>query len=1059
MNKLIILMMFLMLSSVALAYNKGDAAFNVDYDIAEPLVLANGTIIQYTPNCFNECWLPINLEYSGSLTTSTKTLRSSDISFKFLDVESKLSRTMIIQYFYAAYEYATASTWVPEKDCIENLPDGVIIKHCDKGSWKNETKTGWFLHPLTEITMQKETPKIIFIKGTGSSILGSAVDIVPTIFGMEMKELAMWNATWSLGSPSAHTTKMGIQVNTSADFVSGHGIDKMGYYSGMAVIKCEIWNQTGSITIIGNTTNISNPFCYFNPPVDLQPSEWYFITLSVSSGNRYISGSLSYPIDTGFNLSVMGGIFYDSSWHNDAKPTGVSQVFDFYNISIVETGGSLPTTTELYIDGTRSNQTFGFNPSRVINLTGVIDQNVWIAIDINGSMVANDTSENGIIKYNFTGMSGGLYNITAYFDGDDDWDASSETFWITIQPNPTNIMLYINGTSGYWNSSYPNSTLNLTAIANETIPISILRNGTIICNGTSTCYNITLYGSGWYNFTANFSGNENYSASSKTWFANISKGSQPLAVSSNATWNISYPVVAQITGSGNLTTASLYRNGSLVSNPYSLKLGVGGYNFIYNTSGNANYSANSTANTLTINKGTTILNITFNESSPAIIGVVINVSCSANNDNEGIGWQLYNDTDNIASAFNYTYVWDTAGLSAGTYNFTCNQTATANYTGGIGNSSFILAEAGSFVIDQVLDERSLTPLTFNISIYNSTFSTTSYDISTYNNNSVKGNLTLAISASGYVERNYYVDVGENDTLNMTGYLLQSDEGVYIDFWEYSANNPLGEPSALNNFSRFIGSSWVLIEQQLSDFEGKGIIFLDPYAEYRINASKGSLNASQDSYSPNPDFILRINLGGSLGGSNITWMFSGINYSLTPTDSYLGRLSNLTTICYNISSDDSNIDWFALNLSYWNGSSLYYYNESTEPYGSSICVSINSTNLNGTLTATTWLKVDDYDAASWERRYFVWYRSSIIPDVMEDIQALGLSDLTEMLIAFFVCLGIGLALSQSGYDVGSGIGFLIPLFIFVLFGWFGWELYLGLCLIEIGVLMMKGLRGW
>jgi S-adenosylmethionine synthetase len=94
---------------------------------------------------------------------------------------------------------------------------------------------------------------------------------------------------------------------------------------------------------------------------------------------------------------------------------------------------------------------------------------------------------------------------------------------------------------------------------------------------------------------------------------------------------------------------------------------------------------------------------------------------------------------------------------SGTYNYTCNTTGNANYSNYTTNKNLLVYMSGALMINAVYDENSLTPLTFNLTIYNDTFSTQYINLTNYNNNTVRGYLTLAISSNGYVARKYYVN--------------------------------------------------------------------------------------------------------------------------------------------------------------------------------------------------------------------------------------------------------------------------------------------------------------
>jgi hypothetical protein len=515
---------------------------------------------------------------------------------------------------------------------------------------------------------------------------------------------------------------------------------------------------------------------------------------------------------------------------------------------------------------------------------------------------------------------------------------------------------------------------------------------------------------------------------------------------------------------GNLTTATcscsnpegtvkLYRNNvdKTAENNTAITLGYGTYSYVCNVTNTNNYTTSTASQSYVINQATPNINITTNASNPVTAGTIVNLTC---NYPSQLSINFYNDTSSISNPF----IFNTTGLT-GTYNFTCNTTGNTNYTSGSGSYSLVIIPIGGLSIDAVYDEKTLTPLTFNVTIYNSSYSQTTNNINSYSNNSVKGSLTVSISKSGYIPRNYYIYVPIVGSYNFSGYLLQTTDGVYVSYWGYSTLYPTGEPLALIQVYRFLNSSWTDVAESKSDVEGKGTLFLDPYTTYIINAqtADGSLIYNLSSYSANPSFILKLIFGGLAGGTNISWLFTGVNYSLTPLDIYLR--SNITTFNYTISAANSDIDWYALRLIYQNGTVLYFSNQ-TNSSGGSITVNLNYTSLSGYVTAQTFLKRSGFDLYSWNRTFIIWATQSAIPDALNYLKnSSGLPVVILSLISLFCSFGIA-SISNRVVRTGSGIIYLIVLTIFGLFGLFGsdvtatWTILTGLYLMEVGILLYR-----
>ncbi|MCL6579391.1 MAG: hypothetical protein K6T73_08400 [Candidatus Bathyarchaeota archaeon] len=148
---------------------------------------------------------------------------------------------------------------------------------------------------------------------------------------------------------------------------------------------------------------------------------------------------------------------------------------------------------------------------------------------------------------------------------------------------------------------------------------------------------------------------------------------------------VTYPTDTNATGWSDLNVPgiiyNLYRNNSLVAtgDPASdiRTLGAGVYNYVYNTTGNQNYTSGSTpVRTLTVNQGTTVLTLNAAPSWNVTVGTQTNVTCAANNGE--VLLNLYRNNSLVASGYNL--VNNVATLPVGTYNYTCNTSGSQNWT-------------------------------------------------------------------------------------------------------------------------------------------------------------------------------------------------------------------------------------------------------------------------------------------------------------------------------------------------------------------------------------------
>jgi hypothetical protein len=158
-----------------------------------------------------------------------------------------------------------------------------------------------------------------------------------------------------------------------------------------------------------------------------------------------------------------------------------------------------------------------------------------------------------------------------------------------------------------------------------------------------------------------------------------------------ADMNATYPSLTNATGWSDLNvpgiTYNLYRNNVTIASgdPASdvRVLGAGVYNYIYNTTGNQNYSAGTTPiRILTVNQGTTILNLTATPSWNVTVGTQTNVSCSTNN-NEVV-LILYRNNSIVANP-------DVQTLPVGNYIYICNTTGSQNWTAASATNTLIVS--------------------------------------------------------------------------------------------------------------------------------------------------------------------------------------------------------------------------------------------------------------------------------------------------------------------------------------------------------------------------------
>jgi len=157
---------------------------------------------------------------------------------------------------------------------------------------------------------------------------------------------------------------------------------------------------------------------------------------------------------------------------------------------------------------------------------------------------------------------------------------------------------------------------------------------------------------------------------------------------------VTYPTSTTFTGSNcpsaiytNATdvTCNLYRNLTSVSNPDTATLGAGLAYYVYNTSGGTNWTANSILLPINVTKGTPLLNLTSNVSSPITYGTgsqLTGGNCTMTGAAD-ITCTLYRgntSASNSSSPNSVGWVTDGAQLGAGTYAYNFSSISGQNWT-------------------------------------------------------------------------------------------------------------------------------------------------------------------------------------------------------------------------------------------------------------------------------------------------------------------------------------------------------------------------------------------
>ena len=335
---------------------------------------------------------------------------------------------------------------------------------------------------------------------------------------------------------------------------------------------------------------------------------------------------------------------------------------------------------------TNYSSTQGYQFNATISDIGVGISYVWIEQNFTGSLANITVGSCGgaVYCYNTTPLGAGSYQYKWY--ANDTLGNVNTTDWVHYyQVNQTvgSVSLKLNGTEGDITLLY-GGQVNASG-ASGYGALTLLRNGSDVSGENDTYVSLNV---GYYNYTAQSAGDSNHTSMQISRFVTVNQANQILVLTLDPGASITYGTSLTVTGSGNLSEAKLYRNGTLVTSPYTATLGVGAYNFTWNTSSDG-YAGNSTSVLVTVTQAPSRASLIVTPASSITYGTASNFSCSLNISFAPI---LYLNTTDITSQNNTLMV-----RAAGVYLVNCTWAGNDNYTGSENSTAYTIDKATSSI--------------------------------------------------------------------------------------------------------------------------------------------------------------------------------------------------------------------------------------------------------------------------------------------------------------------------------------------------------------------------
>ena len=293
-------------------------------------------------------------------------------------------------------------------------------------------------------------------------------------------------------------------------------------------------------------------------------------------GNRYYS----YPAS-----SFLGVL---DNWHNSGEATA--------NVSYSEWLGSGQDAGSLSINSHYSTASTQSTPGDILFLVNTgragskpfnLDR-MYCDLDnsdVSGTVVLPPWSSRALFAC-YCNSDGACNNKESH--------ASCPSDCTTVSVNDA-IILSLNGAEGSFTAVYGTFlTVNASSASGTH---ALYKDGAAVSNPYTA-----VLAAGYYSFTANSSGNANYNAAAKTYFANITRAPSVSSISA-ANWSILVGQSAAINCSidNRQSTLSLYRNGTPINSSagnfstFVSSLAAGAYNFTCLSPASENYSASNLA--------------------------------------------------------------------------------------------------------------------------------------------------------------------------------------------------------------------------------------------------------------------------------------------------------------------------------------------------------------------------------------------------------------------------------------------------------------------------------
>lgn len=286
-------------------------------------------------------------------------------------------------------------------------------------------------------------------------------------------------------------------------------------------------------------------------------------------------------------------------------------------------------------------------------------------------------------------------------------------------------------------------------------------------------------------------------------------------------------------------------------------------------------------------------------------------------------------------------------------------------------------------------------------------------------------------------------------LNRTLYLLKSSGTSGTVLFNIVSSSGTGIPGALVTVQKQIAGNYVTVAESLTDSSGTVGIFLSQITQYKIIVSAVGYSSYTALLTPSSSsYTITLSAG---TGNTTPGFFNNLTYSILPSSPWISNGSTSSAnINFTVTSTDSSLSAFSMNLTLGNGTVLYA-QTSNAAAGGVLAYPFNTTNMTGNITAvfrisrngftTDFTLVQVYQVVG-NTNFGIQHSVDLINQYTTPWFRFLLAIILSLVTTIFISIYIGF---------GSGLATMAVLGWFATIGWVSMPFYIVVCLATIGLI--------